>query len=59
MMEWLPSTTWVNLALLLVAALTAWIVLRFLMRVTARVVRLGCLAIFLAAGVLAALNWMA
>ena len=58
-MEWLPSTTWVNLALLLVAALTAWIVLRFLMRVTARVVRLGCLAIFLAAGVLAALNWMA
>lgn len=58
-MEWLPSTTWINLALLVVAALIAWIILRFLMRVTARVVRIGCLAIFLAVGVLAALNWMA
>jgi hypothetical protein len=57
-MEVLQSS-WANLVFLVVAVLVAWIVLRFMLRVTARIVRVGCLAIFLVIGVVVAVNAVA
>jgi hypothetical protein len=48
-MELLQSS-WTNVIFLLLAVLAGWIVLRFLVRLTGRLLRIGCLAAALALG---------
>ncbi|MCJ7513771.1 MAG: hypothetical protein MUO23_12475 [Anaerolineales bacterium] len=52
----LIQSPWTNGLFLLLAALAAWIVLRFLVRITGRLLRLGCLAAVAILGVVLALN---
>jgi hypothetical protein len=45
------QSSWTNALFLLLAALAGWIVLRFLVRLTGKILRLGCLAGALVVGV--------
>ena len=45
------QSSWTNALFLLLAALAGWIVLRFLVRLTGKILRLGCLAGALVLGV--------
>jgi hypothetical protein len=47
----LIQSSWTNALFLLLAVLAGWIVLRFLIRLTGRILRLGCLAGALVLGV--------
>jgi hypothetical protein len=47
----LIQPSWTNALFLLLAALAGWIVLRFLVRLTGKILRLGCLAGALVLGV--------
>jgi hypothetical protein len=40
----LLQSSWTNVIFLLLAVLAGWIVLRFLVRLTGRLLRIGCLA---------------
>lgn len=51
----LIQSSWTNILFLLLAALAGWIVLRFLLRLTGKVLRFGCLAAALLLGVVVAL----
>ena len=45
------QSSWTNALFLLLAVLAGWIVLRFLVRLTGKILRLGCLAGALVLGV--------
>jgi hypothetical protein len=45
----LIQSSWTNALFLLLAVLAGWIVLRFLVRLTGKLLRLGCLAVALVA----------
>ncbi|GEM_PF-2265926 len=46
----LIQSSWTNALFLLLAVLAGWIVLRFLVRLTGKLLRFGCLAVALVAG---------
>ncbi len=56
-MDLIPSS-WTNALFLLLAVLAGWIVLRFLVRLTGKLLRVGCLAAVLVLGLaLATYAW--
>lgn len=56
-MDLIPSS-WTNALFLLLAVLAGWIVLRFLVRLTGKLLRVGCLAAVLVLGLaIAAYAW--
>jgi hypothetical protein len=57
-MDFLAENQIVTVFLVILAAFILWIGLRFALRFTLRIFRIGCLAIFIIAGLLITFTWI-
>jgi hypothetical protein len=57
-MDFFAENQIVTIFLVILAAFILWVVLRFALKFTLRIFRLGCLAIFIIAGLLITFTWI-